>query len=445
MDHSTQEKTFNSNKLGFHYFPDVEHFNAADSRLWISKLHEINAKWLVINNPQSRAIPEEFIRSFSDAGIYLIINFNEDMRSDIDLSSLNTLLNVYGKWGVEYAYLFEKPNLQSTWGDVGWNNHNIVETHLNKFIPFAKLCIENHIKPVFSPLSPGGDYWDLAFLEESLKGLASHSNPKINNNLILSAFGWDWGHSIEWGSGGKKKWPEAKPFHKNKNTQNQQGFRAYEWYLEIAERIFKKKLPIIILEAGIPNDHFKKDPLDTIPTNKYLMISNLLAEKNVYNPQKPDLLLSPIPPEVIGCCFFILSAQEEKKFFPYRWFTPTGIPLAPAKALGAIEPSPALKLQKQPAQNKRLNKEFHFKFRRYILFSNSLKQNIPGLLEKLDSYIRKFKPHIGFSKFEASKAAYILIITDKKKEFLSIKETRFFKNSIIKIIYPNEISELLSD
>jgi hypothetical protein len=445
MDHLTQEKTFISNKLGFHYFLDVEQFNTADSHLWIQKLIEINAKWLVIQNPQDRAIPEEFIRSFSDAGINLIINFKEDVGSDVNLSSLTTLLNVYGKWGVKYAYLFEKPNLQSKWGDIKWNNHDIVKTHLNKFIPFAQLCIKNHIKPVFSPLLPGGDYWDLAFLEESLESLASLAESHITNNLTLSAFGWDWGHSIEWGSGGKKKWPETKPFHQKQNTQNQQGFRTYEWYLELSEKVFGERLPIIILEAGIPNDHFIENFVDTAPINNLSAIAHLLAGENVYDPTNPELLLSPIPPEVIGCNYFILSAQMEKKYFPYRWFTPTGVPLAPARALGLTDNSHTVQTEEQPTRMNNPVEEFHFKYRRYILFSDSLKQDMSSLLEKLDPYIRNFKPQMGFSKVEAANAAYILVITDKKKDFLPNDVQSLSKNSIIKVISPNEIAELLSE
>ena len=445
MDHLAQEKTFISNKLGFHYFLDVEQFNPADSNLWIQKLQEINAKWLVIQNPQDRAIPEEFIRSFSDAGINLIINFNEDVSSDVDLSSLTTLLNVYGKWGVKYAYLFEKPNMQSKWGDINWNNQDIVKTHLNKFISFAQLCVKNHIKPVFSPLFPGGDYWDLAFLEESLEGLASLAASLINNNLILSAFGWDWGHSIEWGSGGKKKWPKSKPFRQKQNTQNQQGFRTYEWYLELSEKVFGKRLPIIILEAGIPNDSFMINSVNTVHTDELFAITHLLAGENVINPKKSETLLSPIPPEVIGCNFFILSAQIEKNFFPYRWFTPKGVPLAPARTLGLTDNTPIMQTEEQPVQMKNPIEEFHFKYRRYILFSDSQKQDMPSLLEKLDPYIRHFRPHMGFSKVEAADAAYILIITDKKKDFLSHDAKGLSKNSIIKIISPNEITELLSE
>jgi len=444
MDHLTQEKTFTSNKLGFHYFPDVEHFKTADSHLWTHKLQEINAKWLVIQNPKDRAIPEEFIRTFSEAGVSLVINFNEDVCSDVNFSHLTTLLNVYGKWGVKYAYLFEKPNLRSKWGDIKWNTYDIVEKHLKLFIPFAQLCVENRIKPVFSPLFPGGDYWDLAFIEKSLEGLA-HTTPQIKNNLVLSAFGWDWGRSIEWGSGGKNKWPKTKPFHKKQNTQNQQSFRTYEWYLELSEKVFGKKLPIIILEAGVPNGCFAENSADIAHTDISFAITNLLNGKNVYDHQNPEQLLSPIPPEVIGCNFFVLSAQTEKKYFPYRWFTPKGFPLPPALTLGLTSNVPILQTEKTPSQINIPIKQFQFKYRRYILFSDSLKQDMPNLLEKLDPYIRKFKPHLGFSKVEAANAAYILFITDKKKEFLSDEIETLSENCIIKIIFPNEITELQSE
>ena len=444
MDHLTQEKAFISNKLGFHYFLDAEHFKTTDSQLWAQKLQEVNAKWLVIKNPKDRAIPEEFIRTFSESGVSLVINFNEDVCSDVNFSNLTTLLNVYGKWGVKYAYLFEKPNLRSKWGDVQWNTYDIVEKHLKLFISFAQLCVENHIKPVFSPLFPGGDYWDLAFVEKSLEGLA-HTTPQIKNNLVLSAFGWDWGHSIEWGSGGKNKWPKTKPFHKKENTQNQQSFRTYEWYLELSEKVFGRKLPIIILEAGVPNGCFTENSADTAPTDISFAITNLLNGKNVYDPQNPEQLLSPIPPEVIGCNFFVLSAQTEKKYFPYRWFTPKGFPLSPALTLGLTSNVPTPQTEKTPTQINIPIKQFQFKYRRYILFSDSLKQDMPNLLEKLDPYIRKFKPHLGFSKIEAANAAYILFITDKKKEFLSDDIETLSENCIIKVISPNKIAELQSE
>lgn len=445
MDHLTQEETRISNKIGFHYFLDVEHFNNHDSNLWIPKLLEINAKWLVIQNPDNRAIPEDFIRSFMEAGINLIINFNKDIKSDSDLSNITPLLNVYGKWGVRYAYLCEKPNLLSQWGEIRWNSTNVIIDHLTKFIQFAGRCIENHIKPIFSPLFPGGDYWDLAFLEESLERLSSLELHQIIDNMILSAFGWDWEHSIEWGSGGKEKWPDTKPFYQKQNSQNQQGFRTHEWYLGISEKVLGKKLPIIILEAGIQHDHTMGNSAGFGSLDNLSAITHLLAGENVYDPKNPDLLLSPIPAEVIGCNFFILSAQLQKDLFPYMWFSSKGIPLGPARSLGATEKTPAIPTEEQPALKNIPGEAFHFKYQRYILIADSLQPRISNLIVRLDPYIRTYKPHIGFSKMEAANAAYIVVITENKKDYLSNEESNLFRNSVIKVISPNEIEELLSE
>jgi len=443
MDHFKQEKTFSSNKLGFHYFLDDERFNQKDARLWIQKLKEVNAKWLVVNNPNERAIPEDFIRAFSGSGINLIINFNQQLNSQYDLTNIHPLLHVYGKWGLKFACLFEKPNIISSWGEIEWNNQDIVKTHLKKFVQFAQASVENSIKPIFSPLFPGGDYWDLAFLEESLKGLALYAAPEILNNIVLSAFGWTWGHKIEWGSGGKNKWTNAKPYQTDQDSQDQKGFRAYEWYLEISEKVLGKKLPIFIFEAGFHNiDNFGVTKNPSYPPESFSSIPNLLSGGNIYDPQNQTQLLSPIPNQVLGCALFVLSASVDQKYFPYRWFKSTGEPLELATTFGAEKQYSIEKKINILDENKIIEKVFQFKYRRYIFVADELKNDMPNLLEKLDPYIRKFKPQIGFSKIEAINAAHILAITvNKEKDPLNLEESQSRK-SVIKIVTPDEIAAL---
>lgn len=443
MDHFIKEKYFTSSKLGFHYFLDDERFKQEDARLWIKKLEEINANWLVINNPKERAIPEEFIRAFSKSDINLIINFNQQLCAQYDLKSIQPFLSVYGRWGVKYACLFERPNKISSWGEFEWNNHDVVETHLKKFIQFSQSCVENKIKPIFSPLFPGGDYWDLAFLEESLKGLAFYAAPHILNNVILSAYGWRWGHTIEWGAGGKQKCPEASPFLSDQEGQNQKSFRAYEWYLEVSEKVLGKKLPIIIFEAGLQNEIDLNETGDSPNRlNDKSIIPNLLAGGNVYDPQHPDQLLSPIPDEVIGCNLFILSAHTDKSLLPYRWFSSVGDPLETAKAFSANKKDTTQNYEKLSEEIDNFPENIQFKYRRYILVSDSLKPDMPNLLERLDLYIRKYRPQVGFSKMDALNAAYILVVTENKESFPFDQSEGQTINSVVKVITPNEINEL---
>jgi hypothetical protein len=350
---------------------------------------------------------------------------------------------VYGRWGVKYACLFEQPNIISSWGEYEWNNHDVVETHLNKFFQFAQSCVENNIKPIFSPLFPGGDYWDLAFLEESMKGFAVYANPHILDNVILSAYGWRWGHTIEWGAGGKQKWPEAKPFQSDQKVQNQKSFRTYEWYLEVSEKVLGKKLPIIILEAGLQNEIDLSETRDTPnPLNDKSIIPNLLAGGNLYNPLHPNQLLSPIPHEVIGCNLFILSAVSDKSLLPYRWFSSAGDQLGTENVFGVKNNNLPENCEKLPKEIDISPENIQFKYRRYVLISDSLKPNMPDLLERLDPYIRKYKPQIGFSKMDALNAAYILVVTENKVIFSFDQANNQSIKSVVKVITPNEINEL---
>jgi hypothetical protein len=440
MDHFKQEKTYTSNKLGFHYFLDAERFKQEDASLWINKLKEIGAKWLVVSNPHERAIPEDFIRSFSRSGINLVVNLNQQLNSQYVLKKILPLLQVYGKWGLKYACLFEKPNIKSSWGEIEWNKQNIVETHLDKFIQFAQTCTNNNIKPIFSPLFPGGDYWDLAFLEESLKGLALKASPKVLNNIVLSAFGWTFGHSIEWGAGGKKKWINSKPFTVDQNAQDQKGFRTYEWYLEISKKVLGVKLPIFIFEAGKNNGNDNEKTL--FAPDNLAIVPNLLSGENIFNPQKPTQLLSPIPKEVLGCFLFILSASQDQNYFPYRWFESAGEPLEIAMNFGAKKNVSEGEKDIDPYPSMSVEKEMNFKHRRYILIMEELQNNMPILLEKLDAYIREFKPQIGFSQKEALNSAYILAITENKERNVFGLEDGNVINSVVKVITPEEISTL---
>lgn len=312
MDHLSVEKSVRTNRLGFHYFRDVENFTSTDTKKWVDLFLDFNAKWLIVQNPRNRAIPEYFIKSFSDAKINIIVDFNLTSHKDIDLSEIEPLLNVYGKWGVGYSNLCLQPNAKAFWGENLWNSVDIVEAHTSSFHNFAKLCIDKNIKPILPPLHPGSDYWDLAFLERSLSFLKTNPSNSIIDSIVLSAYGWDWNLPITWNANGKNKQSTIKPFGERNSSKGQLGFRNYEMYLKISEKVFGKKLPIIIFEAGIPNGKFKdseyvKEKRETNITT----IIGLLAGNNIYDPQNPSQILSPIAKEVLSCNFFVLSVHSE--------------------------------------------------------------------------------------------------------------------------------------
>jgi len=444
MDHLSEEKSVHKNKYGFHYFRDVENFTLPEAKKWANILLDINVKWLVVQNPKNRAIPEDFIKSFSSEKINIIVDFNLTAYKDFDLSEIEPLLNVYGKWGVKYANIFQQPNRQDFWGGILWNSVDVVKTHTRSFHDFAKLCMDKNIIPVFSPLHPSGEYWDLAFLERSLSLLKTDIPQSIINSMAMSVYGWDWNHPISRNTNGKPKPSTMKPFAERTSSKNQVGFRTYEMYLRIAEKVLGKKLPVVIFEAGIPDGNFRDNEYVKEKREVNLTtITKLLAGENVYDPQNKSQILAPIAREVLCCNFFVLSVDSDERYRPYGWFNSDG---SPTRLTSSLHPSLATgdRGSKYPVNKEKISNA-PYTYRRYVYFSHSLMNEIPSLLEVLDPYIRKFKPRIGFSLMDAEKAAHILIITSDTEKFRTEQAHIFSNNSIIRIISPIDLNNLMEE
>ena len=333
MEHQATKNYHLPNRLGFHYFPDSTHYTEKDIHRWLPALKEINAQWLVIQSPVNRAIPEDFIRSFSESGIDLVIDFNAPLSVQLDWHDLELLMAFYGKWGAKYAMLNQHPNQKQSWAGSKWGDAQLIDSVIGDFMRFGSLCLENNIRPVFPLLTPGGDYWDLAFLKTALLKLKKEAPLAIQNNFVLSAAAWDWNKPLDWGAGGQVSWPNVKPYKLPQESQNQLGFRTCEWYAPIAREVFGKSIPVLLLQAGVSNDpqgpeaHPQSSGLD-----KLLAIYHLLKGENVYEAMDGSRLLSPISSDVIGCCFYLLSSDlpAHKAF---QWFSADGVRLPPAQAI----------------------------------------------------------------------------------------------------------------
>ena len=444
MDHLSKEKIVHTNKFGFHYFRDVENFTLSEAKKWANVLLDFNVKWLVVQNPKNRAIPEYFIKSFSSAKITIIVDFNLTSYKDFNLSEIEPLLNVYGKWGVKYANLFHQPNTQAFWGESKWNSMDIVKAHSGSFHNFAKLCMDKNIVPVFPPLHPGGEYWDLAFLERSLSLIKTDLPQFIIDSMSMSVYGWDWNHPISRNTNGKLKPSTMKPFAERTSSKNQIGFRTYETYLKIAERVLGNKLPVVIFEAGIPNGNFRDNEYVKEKREVNLTtITKLLAGENVYDPQDQSQILASIARDVLCCNFFVLAVDSDERYQPYGWFNPDG---SPTHLTSSIHPLLATgnRGSKHPVIKEKISNA-HYAYNRYIYFSHSLMNEMPALLEVLDPYIRKFKPRIGFSLMDAEKSAHILIITSDPENFRSEQAHILSNNSIIRIISPIDLNNLMEE
>jgi hypothetical protein len=441
MDHKNANQYSLTNRVGFHYFPDSVHYGEKDLNLWLPRLKQLNAQWLVLNSPTSRAIPEDFVSTLAQAKIKTIIDFNFPLPQEVSWDSLEILLRSYGKWGANYALLNQRPNSQSAWGADFWKQSNLIESHTAQFVQFANLALDCGIKPIFAPMVPAGDFWDLAFLEGAFKILSESADPFLVNNLALSAFAWDFGKSLNWGSGGSQIWKAVKAYKVPKSSQDQCGFRTYEWVLDIANSVFGKKLPAFLFQAGIATDPLNPAAISPQPDlDKQLIIYRLLNGENVYDPENPGKLIAAIAPEVLASNFYLLSAAETQNA-PYAWFSAKGNPLSSAQAAFKLIESPSQDsktgLSEDPAS---LPKASMFQYGRYILISQSIKPLMQDILKKMHVYITRYKPLIGFSCQEAQKAAYILVIAEDGDFSGEDIELLRHNGSLVRVLHPDDLN-----
>ena len=433
------------NRIGFHYFPDSLHYREKDLSLWLPRLKALDTAFLVLKSPTTRAVPEDFITALSKEKIDIIMDFDLPLSEKIAWADLETLLRAYGKWGVKYALLNQQPNSQSAWGDKYWKQKDLVKSYTQQFMKFAELSLDNGIKPVFSPLVPGGDYWDTAFLKEALQIISKSADSRLINNMLLSAYGWDFGKSLDWGSGGQKTWKSVKPYRVPSASQDQRGFRAYEWYQQCVHDVLGKSLPVMLFQAGIEAPSSKVSHSNSSPVmNRSQQIYHLLKGRNVYDPDDRTKLVSAITPQVLACNFYLLSAGDATNE-KYAWFNSQGAPSKTTREImdtsKPIESRSSTTSSATTAGEKAKNA---FKYGRYVLIAESLKPNVQEVLKSMHAYIARYKPVVGFSTEEARQSAYILVVANNN-DFSEAGMQQLRQNgSLIKVIQPEEIKVSLN-
>jgi hypothetical protein len=65
-------------------------------------------------------------------------------------------------------------------------------------------------------------------------------------DLHLAIYARTFGKPLEWGYGGPKKWAANRPYNTPDDSQDQIGFRTFDWYAATAESVVGKTLPMIV-------------------------------------------------------------------------------------------------------------------------------------------------------------------------------------------------------
>jgi len=319
---STHPVPENNYRIGFHYYPDTDHYRASDLQRWLPELKALGAQWMTLLAPTGIAIPEHFIRGLVDANIQPVLHFQLSIQSPPAASDLKVLFEAYKNWGVNYVALFDRPNLQKQWDSQSWTQEDLVTRFLDIYLPLAETAVNAGLYLVFPPLEPGGDFWDTTFLRSALQEIKSRGLDNILEKLVIGAYAWAQNLPLNWGAGGPERWPGARPYVTADNEEDQRGFRIFDWYAAIAKAELGYSLPILLLACGSrPGDHYDED-LPAVTEIEHgqrnLQLARLLAGEK--DSARDGVVLDEIPAEVLAGNFWLLAASEKNEYESQAWY-----------------------------------------------------------------------------------------------------------------------------
>jgi hypothetical protein len=408
------EKYKQYQQIGLHYFPDSLHYRNEDIKKWIPELKRLKVGWVVLKSAVNRAIPEEFIQSLMQEHIAPIIEFNLPISPSNNSQELKLLFQIYSRWGIRYISLFDRPNQKSNWQTSNWVQNDLVDRFLDLYIPLAKSAVEESLTPVFPPLEQGGSYWDTAFLRGCFTLLQRRNQESIINNLVLSAYAHTGGKDLNWGAGGPERWPQTRPYITPETSQDQRGFRVYEWYQAIAKAVFQKELPIILFQAGLnkfPEEISAKIDQRNSPwaaqTEIIKLLKNNLSAKN----GETDALEA-IPANVLACNFYQLAGETGTKENTYSWYQ-DGLPQCTCINI-LVDEIETLAETDPGIKAKSLSNDERHPIRHYVLLPVYESGVSEWHMQVVQPFVKKHHATVGFSLNEAILAANVTVVASPK-------------------------------
>jgi len=405
-------------------------------------LKKLNVKWLILQSPLNHAIPEAFVNTVSQEKINLVVDFAAPLKEERNWNDIELLLSGYGKWGVKYALLDRFPNLQSSWKTIDWLNPAIVEQHVQEFIRFAEICLDSNIRPVFSPLYPGGDYLDLAFFSEAMRILQEKSSLRIRRNFLAAAIAWHGKSLTEIQGNGEKELGEIESNKLLGKKASSNTFRNFVDYIQIASKQLEICPPFFLLECGrqVKNETpASYSEAEEITNRRH--IYKLLKNENTYNLQD-NRIIDPIQSQIIAGFFSQLSSETDSNNL--NWFDHNKNPSIFAQSVFS-DILLGQDWHEIQTEIDGLSDDRKFKFDRYILLHERYKSIADDFIRRLNPYLERYKPIVGFSKEDASNSAYVIYLHPEKdipKEDLNWIHSR---GNLIKTVQPKDIGALVME
>ncbi len=391
---------------GFHYFPDELHYRAKDLEAWKDEFSQLGISWLTLRGSMARAIPEAFIRGVQELGIKPIIHIPAPIGVP-DLTAVDSLVKTYARWDVENVVFYDRPNQRTSWQPGMFARTKVVDRFLDLWIPVADIMLRRGLRPILPPLEQGGTYWDTAFLDMALMRLNQRKKYDITNALMLGIYAHAFDKPINWGQGGQAKWKDSRPYNTPEGSQDQLGFRSFEWYHEIIQSRLNEDVPMLMIAGGVT------ETKDTVPTNQ----SDLAGWHGSCNKEVIDALTKvedELPSYLQNVNFWLLSANPNTPEHDEGWY----------RADGSINPCVAeLKTLAQKRKKVLTREKSVSRHQRNTTRPDASKPIYHYLLlptfewgpakwhwDIVHEYVNAFQPTVGYTQHDARLAQFVTIV-----------------------------------
>ncbi len=424
MNNPKNIPTQTNRRLGFHYFQDAYHYTNQDLQTWLPVLSSLNAGWLILKADPERAVPEYFIRGLLKANITPVVDLSLSLATPSQLDQVEPLLRAYVDWGVEYFYCYDRPNQRGAWPASGWAQEDLVERFLDRFIPAANLVRAAGGKAIFPAFEPGGNYWDTAFLRAALYSLERRKEAELLDNLVLSAYAYTYQHSLNWGIGGPESWPESKPYFTSARSQDQRGFRIFDWYNAVTNAVIQKTLPIMLFQAGLPAkpevvraDVLASDEYNQMIVTLFHLTAGTLPDSSLQTTKAVEPTPEELPENVLCCNFYVLGASSAAEHARFAWFNGRKGLFKAAQEIAkecfpvVVEDEP---LEKVGVMNDGFFRKAVHPIQHYLLIPKDPAIGYEHQLRYALPFIQKHSPTVGSSLEEAQMAERVTILGDQK-------------------------------
>ncbi len=412
MDISTLP-TSNSG-IGFHYYPDDLHYRKVDLNAWLPELIAMRVSWLTLRSQPERGIPEAFIKGILDAGIEPIVHIRPNEIQRLDLNALALQFTSYARWGVRFVVVFDRPNARDAWSGDQFGRVDLVERFLEIWLPIVELAQQSGIASVLPPLEQGGTYWDTSFITGVIKGLQRRGKQSLLDELIISCYSFSGLQKQDYGAGGPAVWKESKPYQTPASSQDQLGFRSFEWYAAAVEAILGAHSPILMLAGGARLGEMSPSTGEIVDVAWHAS-TNLTIAREYLAGNYPDYLLN--------VNFWLLAAEANEPDARAAWFHSDG---AVARAVAEFK---TFARRRRQTRSEKRNKgvdvaaggavkvlKHYLLLPRYEGVASGWHWNFVG------DIVRTYQPTCGYSPEEARHARHVTLIGDERGISQSIEE-----------------------